>query len=131
MSSSHALLENLTKGAVAAIRYLHETSPLEDTLAFQLFFDATSCEWVYLFVPSSEGFGHHINRYVDLRNQEVRQVSSQSEFLRLFQPASEDELKFLVSPFRDYSEISGKAQVCKVYTLPNNSTAADLPELLE
>jgi hypothetical protein len=119
---SPTLLENLPRGVVAAIRYLHEGSRLDGAIAFQLYYDATSQEWVYLFAPSSDGFGHHIDRYVDLRNREVMQVSSQLEFMRLFRPASEDEFKFLVSPFREYNEVSSEVQV---YTPPNNSGAAD------
>jgi hypothetical protein len=119
---SPTLLENLPRGVVAAIRFLHEGSRLDNAFAFQLYYDDTSQEWVYLFAPSSEGLGHHIDRYVDLRNREVTQVSSQLEFMRLFRPASEDEFKFIISPFREYNEISSEVQV---YTPPNNSGAAD------
>ncbi|URD51261.1 hypothetical protein [Chroococcidiopsis sp. CCNUC1] len=119
---SPTLLENLPRGIVAAIRYLHENSLLEEGIAFQLYFDVASQEWVYLFAPSIEGFSHYIDRYVDLRDQQIKQISSQSEFMRLFQPASEDEFKFLVSPFREYKEIANEVQV---YTPPNNSGAAD------
>jgi len=116
------LLENLPIGIVAAIRYIHENSWLEKTIVFQLYFDVASQEWVYLFAPSIKGLGYHVDRYVDLRNQQTKQISSQSEFITLFQPASEDEFKFLVSPFREYKEIASEVQV---HISPINPGAAD------
>ena len=120
--ASPAILENLPSGLIAAIRYLHENPSLEEAVVFQLYYDINSQQWAYLFAPSLYGLGRHIDRYVDLRTQEVKQISSQSEFARLFQPASEDEFKYLVSPFRQYNEILREDQA---YTSPNNSGAAD------
>jgi len=61
--------------------------------------DATE-EWLYLFAPSTKGFGSYIDRYADLRNNRVEFIASSREFNTLFRPAVEDEFKFLVSPFR-------------------------------
>lgn len=98
---SSTLLENLPRAVVTAIRYLHENLPLEEAIVFQLYYDASSQDWIYLFAPTTQGFGHYIDRYIDLRTQQIKLVSSRSEFIKLFQPASEDELKFIISPFRE------------------------------
>jgi hypothetical protein len=97
---SPVLLKNLPKGIVSAIRFLYETGFPDRTIAFQLYYDREAKEWIYLFAPSMEGFGNYIDRYVDLRDGQVKFISSPQDFSRLFQPSVEDEFKFLVSPFR-------------------------------
>ena len=97
---SPTLLEKLPRAVVAAIRYLHENPPLEGAICFQLYYDVLSQNWIYLFAPTTQSFGHYIDRYIDLQTQQIKLVSSRSEFIELFQPTSEDELKFIISPFR-------------------------------
>ena len=101
---SPTLLENLPRAVVKAIRYLHENPPLEQAIGFQLYYDALSQDWIYLFAPTTQGFGYYVDRYIDLRTQQIKLISSRSEFIKLFQPASEDELKFLISPFRKFDQ---------------------------
>jgi hypothetical protein len=97
---SPTLLEKLPRSVVVAIRYLHENPPLEEAICFQLYYDVLSQNWIYLFAPTTQSFGYYIDRYIDLQTQQIKLVSSRSEFIELFQPASEDELKFIISPFR-------------------------------
>jgi hypothetical protein len=97
---SPILLKNLPKGIVSAIRFLHETGFSDRTIAFQLYYDKEAKGWIYLFAPSMKGFGDYIDRYVDLRDGQIKFISSPQAFSKLFQPSAEDEFKFLVSPFR-------------------------------
>lgn len=73
----------------------------EDARIAQLFFDAQSNFWRYLFIPSNEGFGRHIDRFIDLESGVVLPVKDKLEFIDRFHPSANDRLKFLVSPFRD------------------------------
>ena len=97
---SPRLLKSLPGGIVSAIRFIYETGFPDQTVAFQLYYDSATDEWPYLFAPTTRGFGNHIDRYVDLRNSRIEQISSSEEFRELFRPAVEDEFKFLVSPLR-------------------------------
>ena len=108
--TSPTLLENLPKAVVAAIRYLHEHPPLEESIVFQLYFDTSSQEWIYLFAPTTQGFGHYVDRYIDLRTQQIKLVSSRSEFIELFQPVPDDELKFIISPFREFAQSTSQVR---------------------
>jgi hypothetical protein len=72
-----------------------------DAHTSQLFFDVESNSWRYLFIPSSEGFGQHIDRFIDLKNGVILPVKNRLEFIDRFHPSTNDRLKFLVSPFRD------------------------------
>ena len=99
-SLSPRFLKSLPGAIVSAIRFIYETGFPDRTVAFQLYYDRATGEWPYLFAPTTSGFGNHIDRYVDLRNSRVENVSSSEEFRELFEPAAEDEFKFLVSPFR-------------------------------
>lgn len=72
-----------------------------DAHTSQLFFDFDTGSWRYLFVPTNAAFGHHIDRYIDLKSSETLFLSSNREFIERFSPSYEDQLKFLVSPFRE------------------------------
>lgn len=95
---SSDILANLPKGIVKALQFLSEIG-LQDGIAFQLYFSKEATEWVYLLAPTAEGFGNYIDRYVDLRDNSVRYISSVEDFLQMFGPPEEDKYKFLVSPF--------------------------------
>jgi hypothetical protein len=96
---SPTLLKNVPRGIVSAIRFIYEIGFRDETVAFQLYYDEETEDWPYLFAPSKEGFGNHIDRYVDLRDNRVEFISSALDFDRLFRPTVEDEFKFLVAPF--------------------------------
>lgn len=72
-----------------------------DAHTSQLFFDSESSSWRYLFIPTNEGFGNHIDRYINLEDGETSLLSGNREFIEQFSPSHEDKLKFLVSPFRE------------------------------
>ncbi len=72
-----------------------------DAHTSQLFFDSDSGSWRYLFIPTNEGFGKYIDRYVNLENGEISSLSGNQEFIERFSPSHEDKLKFLISPFRE------------------------------
>ena len=72
-----------------------------DAHTSQLFFDFESGSWRYLFIPTNEAFGHHIDRYMNLENGKTLLLSSNQQFIERFGPSVEDQLKFLVSPFRE------------------------------
>lgn len=93
------LIKNLPEGIIKAVRFLCEKGFSGDTMVLQLYFDKQLQQWVYLLAPTVEGFGNFIDRYVDLRDGEIRYLASQSEFIQTFNPAPEDTLKFLVSPY--------------------------------
>lgn len=97
---SPPLLKHLPGDIVSAVRFIYETGFTDGTVVFQLYYDRVSGEWPYLFAPTTRGFGNHIDRYVDLRNGRIEHISSLAQFRELFDPAVEDEFKFLVSPFR-------------------------------
>lgn len=94
------LLLNLPKGIIKAIRFLAEKGVPEDAVVFQLYFDKISQEWKYLLVPSRKGFGHWVDRYIDLDSEQVKQISSPHEFIELFQPSMQDKYKFLITPLK-------------------------------
>lgn len=73
----------------------------EDAHSSQLFFDPESKFWRYLFIPSNQGFGQYIDRFIDLKTGIVFPVKNKQEFIDRFNPSWNDRLKFLVSPFRD------------------------------
>jgi hypothetical protein len=101
--TSLPVLRNLPRGIVSALRYLCENGVPKGSVALQLYYDGTG-EWRYVFAPSVKGFGNYIDRFIDLKDGEIRYIESQSEFVRLFRPGLEDEYKFLVSPFRQTKE---------------------------
>jgi len=74
---------------------------VDDAHTSQLFFDFETGYWRYLFIPTNEAFGHHIDRCIDLENGEILLLSSNQEFIERFSPSVEDQLKFLISPFRE------------------------------
>ncbi|GEM_PF-5606600 len=98
---SSSLAKNLPKGVISALRFLNETELPDEFRTFQLYFDKVTGEWPYLFMPSTEAFGRHIDYFCDLRDGKIKRIYSQSEFTHCFYPASADEYKFLVSPFRE------------------------------
>jgi len=67
----------------------------------QLYFDLRSRTWKYLFIPTSYGFGRWIDRYVDLDDEEIHIVSSQEEFIELFNLSSVDKYKFIINPYEE------------------------------
>jgi hypothetical protein len=98
---SPRLISSLPKGILSSLRYLCEEGFSERVVAFQLYYDRQSEQWVYLLAPTVEGFGNYIDRYVDLRDGEIRYIDSQADFIRKFCPVPDDTYKFIVSPFRD------------------------------
>ena len=72
-----------------------------DAHTSQLYFDSESGSWRHLFIPTNQGFGNHIDRYMNLEGGETSLLSSNLEFIERFSPSYEDKLKFLVSPFRE------------------------------
>lgn len=98
---TEGLLATLPSGIIRMLRFAAEKELPEDGKALQLHFDPTTQDWKYLFIPTYRGFGHWIDRYIDLDAGETIPVGSQADFQARFCPRPEDELKFLVSPFRD------------------------------
>lgn len=109
MTLNHSAMDSLLTsripdGLVAAIKYILESNVPEDASVLQLYFDRDEHNWPYLFMPTTAGFGHFINRYVDLRDSSVRTIHSTAEFIARFQPDPDDALKFLVNPFKKHAE---------------------------
>ena len=71
-----------------------------DASALQMYFDAKTRAWRFLFAPTNLGKTHSINRYIDLENGQTLLVPSRDGFIKRFHPSPEDDLKFLLSPFR-------------------------------
>jgi hypothetical protein len=92
-------IKNLPAGILSAIQFLAENQLEDEQGIYQLYFNDKH-EWNYLFAPTTEGFGRYIDRIIDLRSQTVHKISSIEEFVSLVSPHPDDELKFLVSPFR-------------------------------
>jgi len=97
---SPKLMANLPKGIIQALRFLAESPLAKRGAISQLYFDKTSNSWRYLFLPTKQGFGRWIDRYVDLVTRQVFQIGSQTEFIEKFDPHINDEFKFLVIPFQ-------------------------------
>jgi hypothetical protein len=93
------LLRDLPNGIIKAIRFVVENTLPEDAHSAQLYFDRDSREWKYLLVPTANGFGRWVDRYIDLVSGAVKTIGSRQEFHKVFRPESADEYRFLVSPF--------------------------------
>ena len=98
------LFYNLPKGVIRALKYLAEESIPKDATCFQLFFDKTSGSWRYLFMPTKEGFGRFIDRYIDLDDKKVELIKSREEFLEKFRPSNQDQFMFIVTPFNEWRQ---------------------------
>ena len=98
---SPKLVVYLPKGIIRALRFLAESSLTQKDTVFQLYFDEASQTWKYLFMPTNKASGRWIDRYADLDTRQIIHVTSQKEFIAKFLPSRNDQLKFLVDPFRE------------------------------
>jgi hypothetical protein len=90
-------------GAIARVmRLINDGALPNDGIGIlQLYFDAANQDWRYLFVPTDEGFGHWIDRYVDMETNRTIRVASPKDFIDAFRIEPRDQYKFLVNPFRE------------------------------
>lgn len=94
-----SLLGTIPDGVVRAIQFAADGRLPTDAKVVQLYFDRESEQWIYLFVPSLDGFGHWIDRYIDLLSGETVKLNSVEEFVARFKPTDGDAMKFLVTPY--------------------------------
>ena len=97
---SRSLLSNLPAGIMATLQFFIEHPIPDNSQIFQLYFDKITKRWKFLFAPSPNGFGRVIDRYIDLDTNGLYWIKSRREFVEMFRPETNDEFKFLVSPFR-------------------------------
>ncbi len=97
------LIENLPYAITSIIEYLKTSGLPEETHVLQLYYDIEDYNWKYLFLPTANGFGNFIDRYVDLTTGELVHLNSPDDFVNTFLPVLQDRYKFLVNPFR-YNE---------------------------
>lgn len=72
----------------------------EETHVLQLYYDKDERDWRYLFMPTVNGFGNYIDRYVDLKTGELVYLNRPEDFFNTFLPDIRDRYKFLVDPYR-------------------------------
>jgi hypothetical protein len=93
-------LDWLPDAVVRVLRLAAERGLPSDATVVQLFYDVASKRWRYLFVPTARGFGHFIDRVIDVDTGREVIIGSAEEFIELANVKSEDGLKLLVDPFR-------------------------------
>ncbi len=71
-----------------------------DAHVLQLYFDAKTKDWKYLFAPTMAGATKGIDRCFDLQNGKMMPIPSRDAFLKRFHPPAEDTRKFVFNPFR-------------------------------
>lgn len=97
---SKSLIESVPRAVTNVINLLMIHGVPEDTHVIQIYYDIRSDEWRYLFIPTSQGFGNFIDRYIDFKTGELISINSSEEFVKTFLPSVEDRLKFLVDSER-------------------------------
>lgn len=97
---SKSLLDSVPQAVTKVINYLITHGVPEDTHVIQIYYDIESEEWRYLFMPTSQGFGSFIDRYVDFKTGELININRSDDFVKTFLPSVEDRLKFLVDSER-------------------------------
>ena len=76
--------------------------PKDNPRTVQLFPNFQTQSWDYLLVPSTDSFGGHIDRYLDLRDYKYYRLTSAEEFLAKFPLGNFGDYKLIVSPIRDH-----------------------------
>jgi hypothetical protein len=69
MSSN--MLKRIPLAVVNTLRYAIEDGLPEDVRVAQLYYDQGTDSWPYLFIPTIDGFGSFVDRYVDLESRQV------------------------------------------------------------
>ena len=64
-------LDILPNAIIRVVRFFAEVGIPEDATVVQLFFDSKSSDWRYLLAPTREGFGHFIDRVIDIKTGEI------------------------------------------------------------
>ena len=73
----------------------------ESPRVIQLYPNFDSDTWNYILMPTTKSFGQYIDRYFDIKEKKIKQISSRREFLEKFKPDDKDDFKFLISANRD------------------------------
>jgi hypothetical protein len=74
---------------------------MESPRVIQLYPSFDSDTWDYILMPTTRAFGQYIDRYFDIKERKIKQISSRKEFLEKFKPDDKDDFKFLISANRD------------------------------
>jgi len=93
-------LDTLPNAIIRVIRLITEIGIPQDATVVQLYFDPKSGDWRYLLAPTIEGFGHFIDRVIDIRTGQCIIISSADNFIKFADITPDDGFKFLVDPFR-------------------------------
>ncbi len=72
-----------------------------DAPVLQLYFDAKTRDWKYLFAPTISGARKGIDRCFDLQTGKMVPIPSRDAFLKRFHPPAADARKFVFNPFRN------------------------------
>lgn len=100
------LMDEIPKAVSSTIKLLMARGLPPETRVLQLYYDNTVSDWKFLFLPTTNGFGNYIDRYIDLESGELVHLNSPQDFVKTFFPDKQDRYKFLVDPFR-YQEKKG------------------------
>lgn len=94
------LISKIPETITSIIHNLMSFGLPEETHVLQLYYDRKNREWRYLFMPTTNGFGNYIDRYVDLKTGELVHLNAPEDFVKTFFPDIQDRYKFLINPFR-------------------------------
>ena len=95
---SSTMLKRIPQAVVNTLRYAIEDGLPEDVRVAQLYYDQGTDSWPYLFIPTLDGFGNFVDRYVDLESRHVHTLLSADEFLLKFCPDEGERLQLIISP---------------------------------
>ena len=96
---SSAMLKRIPQAVVNTLRYAIEDGLPADVRSAQSYYDRDTDSWPYLFIPTIDGFGSFVDRYVDLESRHVHTLLSADEFLLKFSPDEGERLQFVTSPW--------------------------------
>ena len=84
---------------VRVVRLISDIGIPEDAIIVQLYFDYKSRDWRYLLAPTLKGFGHFIDRVIDIKTGACIGFTSAEQFIEFAGVTPKDGFKFLVDPF--------------------------------
>lgn len=85
--------------AIAILAYLNiEGDP---PIIAQLYPNFETGTWDYILIPTPQAFGKHVDRYIDIKDKCIYEVSATDDFIKHFKPDERDDFKFLISSDRN------------------------------
>lgn len=96
------LIEKLPESIINAIAILTYLNIGDDSpKVAQLYPNFETNTWDYILIPTSTAFGNYVDRYIDIKDKCIYEISTIDDFISLFKPDDRDDFKFLISSERD------------------------------